>query len=62
MKRRSKSSPNPATTGTYRYNKKSGKVVRVNDRVPKVASKNKASSSSLACGRSGPCGGGRCPS
>ena len=48
-------------TGTYRFDKKKGKIVRVSDRVPKVASKGKGPSSSLPCGGSGPCGGGRCP-
>ena len=51
-----------AATGTYRYDKKSGKVVRVSDRVPKVASKAKGPSQELPCGRRGPCGGGGCPS
>lgn len=53
--------PKPAATGTYRYDKKTGTIVRVSDRVPKVASKRK-SSSPLPCGRRGPCGGGACPS
>lgn len=51
-----------AATGTYRYDKKTGQIVRVSDRVPKVSSKGKRSSPSLPCGRSGPCGGGSCPS
>ncbi len=51
-----------AATGTYRYDKKTGQVVRVSDRVPKVSSKGTRSSPSLPCGRSGPCGGGSCPS
>ncbi|MDD5304943.1 MAG: hypothetical protein PHS14_17740 [Elusimicrobia bacterium] len=61
-KRTRKSSTDRAATGTYRYDKKTGKIVRVSDRVPKVSSKGKRSSSSLPCGRSGPCGGGSCPS
>lgn len=51
-----------AATGTYRYDKKTGQIVRVSDRVPKVSSKGKRSSPSLPCGRSGPCDGGNCPS
>ena len=57
-----KPSADQAATGTYRYDKKTGKIVRVSDRVPKVSSKGKRASSSLPCGRSGPCGGGSCPS
>ena len=61
-KRARKDPSDQAATGSYRYDKKTGTVVRVSDRVPKVASKGKSSSSSLPCGRSGPCGSGRCPS
>jgi hypothetical protein len=61
-KRARKAPTDRAATGTYRFDRKTGKVVRVSDRVPKVSSKGKASSSSLPCGRSGPCGGGGCPS
>ncbi|PIR18812.1 MAG: hypothetical protein COV48_05485 [Elusimicrobia bacterium CG11_big_fil_rev_8_21_14_0_20_64_6] len=61
--KRARTSPtDQAATGTYRYDKATGQVVRVSDRVPKVSSKGKKSSPSLPCGRSGPCGGGRCPS
>lgn len=61
--RRTRKTPTTlAATGTYRYDKKTGQVVRVSDRVPKVSSKGKRSSPSLPCGRSGPCGGGSCPS
>jgi hypothetical protein len=61
-KRTRKDPTDRAATGTYRYDKKTGKIVRVSDRVPKVSSKGKRSSPSLPCGRSGPCGGGSCPS
>lgn len=61
-KRARKPATDRAATGTYRYDRKTGKVVRVSDRVPKVSSKGKSSSSSLPCGRRGPCGGGSCPS
>lgn len=61
-KRTQKIPTDRAATGTYRYDKKTGQVVRVSDRVPKVSSKGKRSSPSLPCGRSGPCGGGSCPS
>ena len=61
-KRARKLSTDSAATGSYRYDKKTGEVVRVSDRVPKVASKGKSPSSSLPCGRNGPCGSGRCPS
>ena len=61
-KRTRKTPTHLAATGTYRYDKKTGQVVRVSDRVPKVSSKGKRSSPSLPCGRSGPCGGGSCPS
>ncbi len=52
-------------TGTYRYDRATGQVVRVSDRTPKVASKG----GSLPCGESpsscdngggGCCGGGGC--
>lgn len=60
--KRSRAKPTDrAATGTYRFDRKTGKVVRVSVRVPKVASKGKRPSSP-PCGRSGPCGGGRCPS
>ncbi|MEK7232440.1 MAG: hypothetical protein AAB268_01380 [Elusimicrobiota bacterium] len=61
-KRARKTPADRAATGTYRYDKKTGKIIRVSDRVPKVSSKGKSSSPSLPCGRSGPCGGGSCPS
>lgn len=51
-----------AATGTYRYDKETGEVVRVSDRVPKVSSKGRSAPSSPPCGRRGPCGGGSCPS
>lgn len=52
--------------GTYVYDKEQGKLVKVSDRVPKVASKRGASSASgMACGGGacddgGGCGGGAC--
>ena len=57
---RAKKSPRPqGATGTYRYDRKTGEVVRVSAGVPKVASKGKSSSADVGpCGR--PCGG-RCP-
>ena len=61
-KRTRKTPTDTASTGTYRYDKATGEVVRVSDRVPKVSSKGKGSSPSLPCGRRGPCGGGSCPS
>lgn len=46
--------------GTYKYDKALGKLVKVSDRVPKVASKGGASAPQTPpCGR-GACGGGRC--
>lgn len=48
------------STGTYRYDKKKGKIVRVSDRVPKVSSKGKRASAALPCGRREKCGGGGC--
>ena len=46
--------------GTYVYDQKLGKVVKVSDRVPKVASKSSKLSMEVGpCGRSA-CGGGRC--
>ncbi|MEK7389781.1 MAG: hypothetical protein AAB036_08780 [Elusimicrobiota bacterium] len=50
-----------ANTGTYRYDRLTGKVVQISARVPKVASKGKASVPERPCGRRGPCGGGSCP-
>ena len=48
--------------GTYVYDKELGEIVKISDRVPKVASKSSRRSPSSAagpCGRSA-CGGGRC--
>ncbi|MBI3548407.1 MAG: hypothetical protein HY078_05070 [Elusimicrobia bacterium] len=46
--------------GTYVYDKALGKVVKVSNDVPKVASKSKSRApESGPCGRSA-CGGGRC--
>lgn len=61
-KRARKPPTDTAATGTYRYDKESGEIVRVSDRVPKVSSKGKSSSPDLPCGRRGPYGGGSCPS
>lgn len=61
-KRAPKAPPGDAATGTYRYDKETGEIVRVSDRVPKVSSKGRTASPELPCGRRGPCGGGRCPS
>lgn len=60
-KRPRKSAAEVAATGTYRYDKETGEIVRVSDRVPKVSSKASSASSDMPCGRRGPCGGG-CPS
>lgn len=60
-KRARKAPADQAATGSYRYDKETGQIVRVSDRVPKVASKSKGAAPSLPCGRRGPCGGG-CPS
>ncbi|HVA67648.1 MAG TPA: hypothetical protein VNK24_12130 [Elusimicrobiota bacterium] len=48
-------------TGTYIYDAELGKIVKVSDRVPKVASHGGASISQDVgpCGRSA-CAGGRC--
>ncbi|MBI5624377.1 MAG: hypothetical protein HY924_11420 [Elusimicrobia bacterium] len=54
-------------TGKYVYDPKLGRVVKVSDRIPKVASAGKktfacgadSSSESLPCGEGG-CGGGSC--
>ncbi|MDP3542720.1 MAG: hypothetical protein Q8T11_09680 [Elusimicrobiota bacterium] len=61
-KRARKPPTDTAATGTYRYDKETGEIVRVSDRVPKVSSKGKSASPELPCGRRGPCGGGSCPS
>jgi hypothetical protein len=61
-KRSRKAPTDAAATGSYRYDKETGEIVRVSDRVPKVASKAKGSAPALPCGRRGPCGGGSCPS
>ena len=61
-KRPRKSPADDAATGTYRYDKETGEIVRVSDRVPKVASKAKGPAPEMPCGRRGPCGGGGCPS
>ena len=66
-----KSSPKPvdkSITGTYRYDRATGQVVRVSDRVPKVASKGAGAASDCgesSCDSGGPgpggcCGGGAC--
>lgn len=52
-------------TGTYKYDKSTGNIVKVSDSIPKVASKGGAASSGDAdtgpCGRpSGDCGMGAC--
>ncbi|MBI4678588.1 MAG: hypothetical protein HY748_13505 [Elusimicrobia bacterium] len=54
-------------TGTYKYDPKTGKIVKVSDRIPKVASQGgkdfpcgaDSSSEGLPCGQS-ECGGGSC--
>lgn len=61
-KRTRKPATDTAATGTYRYDKETGEIVRVSDRVPKVSSKASSASSEKPCGRRGPCGGGGCPS
>lgn len=62
MAKSKKKSPPPSPTGTYRYDREKGEVVQVSTAVPKVSSKGKSGAPELPCGRSGPCGGGRCPS
>lgn len=52
-------------TGTYKYDKSTGKIVKISDSIPKVASKGGAGPSEDAgtgpCGRpSGDCGMGAC--
>ena len=60
MATKAKSRKRDSAGGTYVYNERLGKVVKVSDRVPKVASKGKGRSSEASpCGRS-VCGGGRC--
>ncbi|MCM2304020.1 MAG: hypothetical protein NDJ72_04915 [Elusimicrobia bacterium] len=61
-KRARKPPTDTAATGSYRYDKETGEIVRVSDRVPKVASKAKGPAPEMPCGRRGPCGGGGCPS
>jgi len=61
MAKTKKKSPQASPTGTYRYDREKGEVVLVSAGVPKVASKGKSRAPELPCGRSGPCGGGRCP-
>lgn len=61
-KRSRKPPTDKASTGTYRYDKETGEIVRVSDRVPKVSSKGRSTASNPPCGRRGPCGGGGCPS
>lgn len=51
--------------GTYVYDKELGRVVKISDRVPKVASKGRGGARSSPevgpCGRPrSSCGGGRC--
>ena len=49
-------------TGTYVFDKKTGKIVKLSGRVPKVSSKSGKGASDMPgpCGM-GPCGGGACP-
>ena len=59
-----KKQPQPAlnqVAGTYVYDKDLDRVVKVSNRVPKVASKGKASAAAAVgpCGRV--CDSGRCP-
>lgn len=61
-KRPRKTHADQAATGTYRYDRETGEIVLVSDRVPRVSSKGKSSTPELPCGRRGPCGGGSCPS
>lgn len=54
-----KSAPESAT-GTYRYDKERGEIVRVSEKTPKVASKGRSAAPERPCGGGG-CGGGPCP-
>jgi len=55
--------PDSGATGTYVYDEKTDRIVKVSDRIPSVASKGKGGSSDSPktppCG--GGCGGGVCP-
>ena len=57
-----KKSSTDSTGGTYVYDKKLGRVVKVSDRIPKVASKGRGAASEMGpCGRPrAGCGGGSC--
>ena len=48
-----------SVTGTYRYDKERGEIVRVSAKTPKVASKGRSAAPSAPCGGGG-CGRGRC--
>jgi hypothetical protein len=49
-------------TGTYKFDRRTGKMVQVSSGVPKVASKGRSSGAAQTpCGRSA-CSGGRCAS
>jgi hypothetical protein len=49
-------------TGTYRYDPKTDKIVKVSDRIPSVASKMKGDTPcGDSCGDTGSCGTGSCP-
>ncbi|MDE2490699.1 MAG: hypothetical protein KGM24_07615 [Elusimicrobia bacterium] len=47
-------------TGTYKYDRKTGEVVRVSDGVPKVASKGRAAPKTCETSGGPCCGGGAC--
>ena len=62
-KTRKKAPKDSSIGGTYVYDKELGKLVKVSDRVPKVASKRPTPAPmGGGCGRGGGCGGGRCGS
>jgi hypothetical protein len=54
-----KASPSGSIGGTYVYDKELGRLVKISDRVPKVASKGRSGPQAGPCGPSA-CGGGRC--
>ena len=59
-KKKPSTTPPADTTGTYVYDKKLGKVVKVSDHVPGVSSKGQGGGFDMPSGGEGGCAG--CPS
>lgn len=65
MTKTSRKKKETSVVGTYVYDKKLGRLVKVSDRIPRVSARSQ-SSDDASCGQgacaSGPCGRGMCES